>query len=65
MILFALVVVMTIAMKLQNIIYMSVRNVKSKRRLWQEHFFTGVKSAYSNGFGLSIFLIQIKEVYRR
>jgi cell division protein FtsX len=51
MILFALVVVMTIAMKLQNVIYMSVRNVKSKRRLWQEHFFTGVKSAYSNGLG--------------
>jgi cell division protein FtsX len=51
MILFALVVVMTIAMKLQNVIYMSVRNIKSKRRLWQEHFFTGVKSAYSNGLG--------------
>jgi hypothetical protein len=34
MILFALVVAMTIAMKLQDIIYMSVRNVNSKRRLW-------------------------------
>jgi hypothetical protein len=65
MVLFALVVEMTIAMKLQDVIYMRVRNVKSKRRLCQEHFFTGVKSAYSNGFGLSIFLVQIKGVYRR
>jgi len=35
MALFALVVAMTIVMKLQVVIYTSVRNVKSKHQSWQ------------------------------